>query len=68
MTADAGRRFPGIWAGRTSSQVVEAEQLLRLSKTTSKALLMLSLELDVAPFTIILTAVSILLHKFTREV
>lgn len=50
------------------SQVVEAEQLLRLNKTTSKALLMLSLELDVAPFTIILTAVSILLHKFTREV
>ena len=42
--------------------------MLRLSKTTSKALLMLSLELDVAPFTVILTVFSILLHKYTREV
>jgi hypothetical protein len=42
--------------------------VLRLSKTTSKALLMLSLDLDVAPFTVVLTVFSILLHKFTREV
>lgn len=48
--------------------MVEAERVLRLSKTTSKALLMLSLDLDVAPFTVVLTVFSILLHKFTREV
>ena len=42
--------------------------MLKLSKTTSKALLMLSLDLDVTPFTVILTVFSILLHKYTREV
>lgn len=49
-------------------QLVEAEESVRLSKGTSKSLLQASLNLEHEPFTFVMAAVVVLLHKYTREV
>jgi non-ribosomal peptide synthetase component F len=46
---------------------VEAEESLRLDNNICKHILRISLDLDVTPFTLILTALAIILHKYTRE-
>lgn len=49
-------------------QLVEVEESLRLAKGTSKSLLQASLTYELSPFSFIMAAMAILLHKYTREV
>eukprot|EP00051_Salpingoeca_urceolata_P007651 m.99362 g.99362 ORF g.99362 m.99362 type:complete len:1315 (-) comp15332_c1_seq1:111-4055(-) len=46
---------------------IDSEETLDLSETTCKALLKYSMEQDVLPFTVVVAALSMLLHKYTRE-